>query len=319
MEEDRRISYLDAARGVGIMLVVLGHIWENEDPAAVLIYSFHVPLFFILSGILISYTGCEKRSWRQILPGKIRGLLLPYLFYEIVFVAVFGLRNGFDFGSSHVYDSLIMQPLNVPLWFLAEMFAAELFLIWLLKTVNNRKLAALAVLVLYLIPFGAGGLAGQAGVSVLLRWCSCLGFLAAGYFAADFVIKKDAPVWLLIVGWTADIILALYNGKTGIYKLTFSNPVLFTVCGICGSLLLIFSLKKIKSEALEFLGTNTLAILGLHIIGLRVLQEIIGLNTEGYIGGIAAMALLCAVLAPVNVILGRFWPAVAGKKRGSGR
>lgn len=315
MKKDRRISYLDAARGVGIMLVVLGHIWENEDPAAVLIYSFHVPLFFILSGILISYTGCETRSWKQILPGKIRGLLLPYLFYEAVFVVIFGLRNGFDFGSNRVYDGLMMQPLNVPLWFLAEMFAAELFLIWLLKTVKNRKMAALAVLVLYMIPFGAGSMAGQAGINVLLRWCSSLGFLAVGYFAADFVIKKDVPVWLLIVGWAADIALALYNGKTGIYKLTFSNPVLFTVCGICGSLLVIFSLKKIRLEALEFLGTNTLAILGLHIIVLRILQEIVGLNTESYVGGIAAMTLLCAVLAPANVIMGYFLPAVAGKKR----
>lgn len=315
MTKDNRLSYLDAAKGIGIMLVVLGHIWESDTPATVLIYSFHVPLFFIISGILMAHTEIEKRSWKQILPGKIRGLLIPYLFFEAVFVVIFGVRNHFDFGGQHVYDGLLMQPLNVPLWFLVTMFAAELFLILLLKTLRNHSLAAVVSLILYVIPFVAGNTGEQESVAVMLRWCSSVGFLALGYFAAGWIKKTDCPVWALLLGAAADVALALYNGKTGIYKLTFHNPVIFTVCGIVGSLLVIFLLKKIKIEALELLGEHTLAILGLHIILLRVLQEILGLHTDGYVGGIAALVIICAVLVPVGMFLERFFPLIVGKKR----
>ena len=52
----KRIEYLDIARGIGILLVVLGH----NDFAALspffhqVIYSFHIPLFFFLSGYFIN-------------------------------------------------------------------------------------------------------------------------------------------------------------------------------------------------------------------------------------------------------------------------
>ena len=68
MSQENRLPYLDAAKGAGIILVVLGHIWETESPATILIYSFHVPLFFLISGILMAHTQIEKRAWREILP-----------------------------------------------------------------------------------------------------------------------------------------------------------------------------------------------------------------------------------------------------------
>ena len=43
---DKRISYIDMAKGIGIILVVLGHSIFPSENLTTWIYSFHMPLFF---------------------------------------------------------------------------------------------------------------------------------------------------------------------------------------------------------------------------------------------------------------------------------
>ena len=50
--EKQRISYIDSLKGLGIILIVVGHIIPYESMLHVWIYSFHVPIFFIISGML---------------------------------------------------------------------------------------------------------------------------------------------------------------------------------------------------------------------------------------------------------------------------
>ena len=331
--DQERLHYLDAARGFAILLVVLGHIWETDQPLPVLIYSFHVPLFFVVSGILADYTGRAHRPLKQLALSGLRGLIVPYVFFEVVFLAIFGLRNHFDFSSqsAHVYDGLFLSPLNVPLWFLPTLFFAELILILLLRLIRSRKAAALICLALYLVPFcpGVKGLLPNA----LLRLLSSVGFLAAGYFASGFIRTKNPPSPLLLFTAIANCTLAWLNGKTGVYKLTFHNPLLFTVCALTGSLCTIFLLKKLTQEdplrpapehssrgilrlasaLLVLAGRNSLTILGLHIIVLRILQEILGLHTDSIVGGLLALAGICLMLTPVCWFLNRFFPFLIGK------
>lgn len=59
----QRNSMIDAARGIAIILVVLGHsFYQLETPLNLMINSFHMPLFFILSGFLAKtkIESCEK-------------------------------------------------------------------------------------------------------------------------------------------------------------------------------------------------------------------------------------------------------------------
>jgi fucose 4-O-acetylase-like acetyltransferase len=126
------------------------------------------------------------------------------------------------------------------------------------------------------------------------------------------------PVIILVIGALTDVLLTYYNGKTGIYKQVFGNPVLFTICGLLGSLTVIFLLKKLRIKPLETLGTHSITILGLHIIVLRVLQEMIGLDTEGSFGGILALALICGVLTAADIVLEQLVPWIVGKKRRRG-
>ena len=344
-QERARLPYLDAARGLAILLVVLGHIWETEQPLPVLIYSFHVPLFFIISGILAAYTKQEQRPFGRLIAARLKSLLIPYACFELGFVVIFGIRNHFDFSSQglRAYDGLLLQPLNVPLWFLPTLFLTELFLRLLLKRIKNRTAVAFLCAVLFVIPFFAtGGLGesaagvlsegpvsespGRALAELLLRCCSSLGFLAFGYFSCRFVTKKNPPVPAVLAVMALGFAAALYNGKTGIYKLTFHNPLLFTLCAVTGSYGVLFLLKKMyrkescpAGRLLALAGRNSVAILGLHIIVLRILQQILGLHTDSIGGGLLALAGICLLLVPACLILNRFLPFVVGKRRARSR
>ena len=50
-----REHYIDIAKGIGIYFIVLGHSVGNSHFLHPYLYSFHVPLFFILSGMVFRY------------------------------------------------------------------------------------------------------------------------------------------------------------------------------------------------------------------------------------------------------------------------
>jgi uncharacterized membrane protein YcfT len=87
----RRIEWVDAARGLGIFCVVLGHVLDglivsrlaNENGFAAdviaFIYQFHMPLFFVLAGWFAARG--VKRPVRTIATEKASALLYPYVIW----------------------------------------------------------------------------------------------------------------------------------------------------------------------------------------------------------------------------------------------
>ncbi len=81
-KEKKRILWLDAARGIAVLLVVLGHLFEESPvyrfafPAHHVVYSFHMALFFILSGL--TFADRETRFFRFV-ARRARTILLPYV------------------------------------------------------------------------------------------------------------------------------------------------------------------------------------------------------------------------------------------------
>jgi len=73
-----RIAYVDAARGLAILCVVLGHLYPG-DGIVQYISSFHVPVFFILSGLLMAARdGWKTRRLTEFAAKKAKRLLYPY-------------------------------------------------------------------------------------------------------------------------------------------------------------------------------------------------------------------------------------------------
>ena len=126
----KRIEYIDIARGIGILLVVLGH---NDfgyiSPFGYkLIYSFHMPLFFFLSGYFLN----TAIPFVEFFKKRFHSLLKPYLFTIFLIYFFYVSFNNMSFatairrivkslyGAGHYIDW-------VQLWFLPHLFVASLY------------------------------------------------------------------------------------------------------------------------------------------------------------------------------------------------
>lgn len=89
-----RIAYVDAARGLAILCVVLGHLYPG-DGIVQYISSFHVPVFFILSGLLMAARdGWKTRRLTEFAAKKAKRLLYPYATISALNLALIFARRG---------------------------------------------------------------------------------------------------------------------------------------------------------------------------------------------------------------------------------
>ena len=73
----RRLTYLDMAKGIGIFLVILGHIEYIREDTLKWISSFHMPLFFVIGGILAYEKREEGRPLFSALAARARERWFP--------------------------------------------------------------------------------------------------------------------------------------------------------------------------------------------------------------------------------------------------
>ena len=69
-----KVNWVDSLKGLAIILAVLGHI---ASPLSSFIYSFHMPLFFIISGFFLNPTNELKRE----LIKSFKRLFNPFFIY----------------------------------------------------------------------------------------------------------------------------------------------------------------------------------------------------------------------------------------------
>jgi fucose 4-O-acetylase-like acetyltransferase len=138
----KRIEYLDIARGIGILLVVLGH----NDFGAIspffhqVIYSFHIPLFFFLSGYFINTVLPFLDYFRK----RFHSVLKPYLFtiFLIYFASVSFEKMGFSTAIGRIVKSLYGTGYYidwVALWFLPHLFVVSLYAFIFITVVSKLR------------------------------------------------------------------------------------------------------------------------------------------------------------------------------------
>ena len=88
---EKRDINIDICRGIGILLVILGHQFQNWDLTYLMqfIYSFHMPLLFIISGIFLKKEG----KFSDFAKNKAKRLLIPYIFCVSVMTVLEPVRE----------------------------------------------------------------------------------------------------------------------------------------------------------------------------------------------------------------------------------
>lgn len=159
MAYEERNSYLDFVRGIAIILVVAGHSIQfgstNENwitnrlyfdnTIYQLIYSFHMPLFMLLSGYLF-YFSVYKRSFWQNLVKKMRSTITPMLFWTFVGVFIPDLIMG---GILETLKTFV-RSFAFNYWFLWAVFFCSLIILCLCKTKKLKYAIYIILMILTL-------------------------------------------------------------------------------------------------------------------------------------------------------------------------
>ncbi len=155
-DKNQRIIYIDIARFYAMAAVFFGHFAERVmllgDPTAAtfykFIYSFHMVLFFILSGFISKASSNPSSVW-QYFKHRFFSRLVPFLFFTLVFMGLAAIFPGdFIFLKLPTIDGYLTGiewtfkgvPLFcVPSWFLLMLFSVEMIHFLHLKAYQNAK------------------------------------------------------------------------------------------------------------------------------------------------------------------------------------
>jgi polysaccharide biosynthesis protein PslL len=141
-----RNTTIDVAKGIGIILVVGGHNWVvTHDKSEIfrIIFSFHVPLFFFLSGIFLK----ESSQLRSFLQSRTESLLKPYFvvltILGILQLTVATLKRTVDERSASFLLGIIYGTGKTiswaPLWFLPHLAIASFCSLIAIKVVKQKS------------------------------------------------------------------------------------------------------------------------------------------------------------------------------------
>ena len=85
---EKHLEYIDMVKGIGIALVVIGHSTYVSEPVLTWLTSFHMPLFFVVSGILFAYKKSEAEPFGAYVRKRFCGMILPYFWFSLIYLAV---------------------------------------------------------------------------------------------------------------------------------------------------------------------------------------------------------------------------------------
>ena len=216
------------AKGYGILAVFAGHLVEGTVIGD-FVYSFHLPLFFFLSGYLFRsdmpfFAFLKKKAKSILLPYFILGL--PVVFFSTYYPLVFGgFKVKWFINPAVLWDAFldsllqfVIQIRYATLWYLAVLFGINIvmYVICRVKSELFGFIIAAAMLVFGLNYYASGGAALPWNVDVIL---TAIPFFFVGYFFSrhDFLygMLLQLKWYLKLVIWAAFMALNIYaNGRT---------------------------------------------------------------------------------------------------------
>ena len=228
----RRIVWIDIAKAICIILVVIGHyipeihpLWYGEMRNV--IYTFHMPLFMFASGYI--YIATKKEiSYSDFIWRKVKRLMVPYLTVSVLVVSIKLCTQGQAYVENPVTPLSYLKILYLPeagyfLWFIWALWWMFI-LIPLFRTPQSR-LGLLVVAVL--LPLVAQYMPEE---FCFKAFSKKLQYFVMGVVAYDWkhylLVLKQIPLWFYCIAFSVIEVLP-YIGGGGISLLTASMGIAF--------------------------------------------------------------------------------------------
>lgn len=151
-KEKKRISFIDVAKFIGIFAIYLGHL--NDSLSKQFIFTFHVPLFFLISGCMETLNKEEKFS--KYLFKKIKSILIPFFIFSMLSLIINVINNNTSIKDVIHLIRLILcgnirgSAVASSLWFLSCLFVMEI-LFFIIKKIKIKSVIFSICLILFIV------------------------------------------------------------------------------------------------------------------------------------------------------------------------
>jgi fucose 4-O-acetylase-like acetyltransferase len=295
--------WLDYAKGIGILLVVAGHLMRGLVDNGVVraddagyqwfdftLYTFHMPLFFFLSGLTAAASLDKGRS--PFLKGKLWTIAYPYVLWSIAF----GILRVLFSSKGVTWDRLAwipIYPMSI-FWFLYVLLMCHLvFAFW----PQQRRGWLLG---LSLTAFATSEFVPENAKAVwppLFMFFGAMPFYMAGHYLKDFAGKAPLKFWTapaLALGFVLSVVAAhaLVNWR---YQSILAVPA--SLFGLAAVIALSRQVGPRTGAALAVLGAASMTIYVSHTLIASIVRKVLErLSIDGLPSNIAILFVVCIVL-----------------------
>lgn len=285
----KRIEYIDIAKGIGIILVIIGHVvWGGYYPMpgartiSNFIYSFHMPLFFVISGLCIKDS---KKNDKKTLKRMAKYYLVPYGVWTVLYLFAFELSAFIQNKASYISleNGIFVHAITIcgiaPLWFLLALFIAEIIVLAIKTVLRDRRritlfiflLASLSIVTsIWYNTFEDINLITRNCLIGICRIFPTTLFVFIGYIIKDKMLEYVSWTWkkrgvILMALMVFQIVLCFgWNDAIDVHVFKLANPWLYFVKSLNGTFIVLLISQGIHSKTLSVLGGKTKELMILH-------------------------------------------------------
>ena len=269
---NNRTTWIDISKGIGIILVIIGHT-SIPNFLTILIFSFHMPLFFVISGFLFN----KKKyldNFSNFIYKKSSTLLWPFYTFSLLTILINYTNSSLIINNENLTNLILgNDSLNTPLWFLTALFSVELLFFIALKYFKNSNYLLVIGLIITI------GFINSIFFKLSFFFNLHIAFIALLFFTIGWLLKKydyirfinEISIKYILFISLLMIFIVFSNERIDMYSMTFGNIIYFIIGSILGSILIIFISLKVSnkhfiSQFLSFFGKHSLPLLAIHTI-----------------------------------------------------
>lgn len=322
-----RNHLLDTIKGVAIILVVFGHCiqlgcgaeyieqkayWDNT--IFQIIYSFHMPLFALVSGYLM-YPSLQRYAFGEYAKKQFLNIGIPLLLWSIIAFSISLVKNGV--GGAILYKSYF-NLLMGNLWFLRVLLVDSLliaFVTTIFKSMCSRVIAFSTILIITLF---------MPDIFHYNRAVYLLPYIVIGYVGYPYLKnheKKKLPWWVIILSITIFAVLMIGFKSEYIYSYPHAQTYLLAqgsslqsivhqlyvdgyrwLIGFAGCAMVVLVFCKLVQNTRNIVSEIGKLSLAIYILSVMIYQEFLVLLTGSVSYNILLISLETVIIIALCVI-----------------
>ena len=292
-----------------MILVLLGHLQNDTvfsySPYILSlcswIFSFHMALFFIISGMLMAAKDENKKDLKVFIGKRFRSIMVPYFWFSLIyiFIVLYSLLIDKVVPLKTLFIQLWyvfgMYGMNV-LWFLPALFAGEIIFVFITQRFKKHR-SILVIMILLAVAIAANQLRGLLPnnnelyerinelIVTAIRPVFACSYIFIGYYIyrGILLVSPKLPKPLPLIIPTVPVLLAIniytntLNRPVDFRSMVLNNYLLYYLSSVCGSMaIILISMlmsrlhigSRINGEncfpLLKFYGINSLTFMAVH-------------------------------------------------------